>query len=160
MPRLSSTRQPARPRAPFGSLTLARFTELKYRTFALAADLAKEGQDYAKKNAPWTDRTGRARERLHFFAFQRRRGTTTDYVIQGDHGIWYGFYLERKPQSNGGRPILRPTMDAIMPDGHRQFRELWRNTGVRTRRGAIRESRRRRGLTRSQVRRRFAPEDQ
>jgi hypothetical protein len=147
--------------APFGSLTLAKFAAKKRETEALANRLARDAEAYAKKNAPWTDRTRRARERLSFVVHTKNQGNRTLYVVEGRHGIWYGYYLEHKPESNGGRPILRPTMDAIMPPGRREFRDIWRNTGesVGLRR-LVSPQRRAQGPTRRWVRRNLPPGDQ
>ncbi len=47
-------------------------------------------QNYAKQNAPWTDRTGQARQRLTSYVSAVSNG----YKIALSHGVAYGIWLE------------------------------------------------------------------
>lgn len=47
-------------------------------------------QNYAKQNAPWTDRTGHARQRLNSYVSAVSNG----YKIALAHGVFYGIWLE------------------------------------------------------------------
>lgn len=47
-------------------------------------------QNYAKQNAPWTDRTGHARQRLNSYVSTVSNG----YKIALAHGVAYGIWLE------------------------------------------------------------------
>lgn len=47
-------------------------------------------QSDAQQNAPWTDRTGHARQRLKGDALTVQNG----YKLRLAHGVWYGVYLE------------------------------------------------------------------
>lgn len=47
-------------------------------------------QNYARKNARWTDRTGQARQRLRGDSLV----TTNGYRLRLAHGVNYGVYLE------------------------------------------------------------------
>lgn len=47
-------------------------------------------QNYAKQNAPWTDRTGHARQRLNSYVSAVSNG----YKIALAHGVNYGIWLE------------------------------------------------------------------
>lgn len=47
-------------------------------------------QTNAKTNAPWTDRTGNARTRLHAYVSAMENG----YRLTLAHGVDYGFWLE------------------------------------------------------------------
>lgn len=61
-------------------------------------------QDYMRLNAPWTDRTGNARQGL----FARDESTDSVYAIDIYHTVPYGIWLE---VANGGKyQIIEPTM--------------------------------------------------
>lgn len=62
----------------------------------VAYDRAEDMESWAKANAPWTDRTGDARERLH--ATVEETGPIGTIVLS--HGVDYGIWLEI---ANGGR---------------------------------------------------------
>lgn len=75
----------------------------------VAYDQAEAMENYAKQNAPWTDRTGDARERLH--ATVEETGPIGTIVLS--HGVDYGLWLEI---ANGGRyAIIAPTIDVYGP---------------------------------------------
>ncbi len=62
---------------------------------------------YAKENAPWTDRTGNARQSLWTEVRDLARDTVALYL---SHGVEYGVQLETR---FGGRyAIIWPTMEA------------------------------------------------
>lgn len=70
-----------------------------------AHQIAREGKEFMQANAPWTDRTGRARRYLRGYVTKRATETTVTF----SHGstIDYGIWLEVK---NGGRyAIVGPT---------------------------------------------------
>lgn len=69
-------------------------------------DLADEIQDYAQSNAPWTDRTGEARQGLETEVY--RRGTTL--VLELYHTVDYGIWLETI--QSGTFAIIMPTLEA------------------------------------------------
>jgi hypothetical protein len=48
---------------------------------------------YAKEKAPWTDRTGHARQRLHTIVNALSQTVVELYLA---HGVEYGIYLETK----------------------------------------------------------------
>lgn len=72
--------------------------------------LAKELQDYMQSNAPWNDRTGDARANLKAIY----RGGGSRFVIELQHGVPYGKFLEFGTVHMEPRPILRPTMDSAV----------------------------------------------
>lgn len=47
-------------------------------------------RSYAQKNAPWTDRSGAARQRLNAYV----SATASGYRITLAHGVEYGIWLE------------------------------------------------------------------
>lgn len=82
----------------------------KRRVIAAIAELARyfepQLEAYAKANAPWTDRTGNARQSL-FTATEIARDMVTLYL---SHGMEYGVFLEL---CNSGRyAIVLPTLEA------------------------------------------------
>jgi hypothetical protein len=75
----------------------------------VAYDQAVDMENWAKENAPWTDRTGDARERLH--ATVEETGPIGTIVLA--HGVDYGLWLEI---ANGGRyAIIAPAIDVYGP---------------------------------------------
>lgn len=68
--------------------------ELEMRTEAAVQELAdrsaKRMEDFAKTNAPWTDRTGEARRTLEGSTSKIENGIR----ITLSHGVDYGQYLE------------------------------------------------------------------
>lgn len=82
--------------------TLESRTDMALRMYAETA--AKELEGYMKHNAPWTNRTGHARQRL--------TGTVEDdpkgYRIKLAHGVDYGLHLEYANEKRYA--ILEPTL--------------------------------------------------
>lgn len=71
---------------------------------------AGRAEAYAKRNAPWRDRTSNARNGL--FATARRKPPS--YRIIVGHSVPYGIWLE---VANSGRyQIIRPTIDHEGPE--------------------------------------------
>ena len=75
----------------------------------IAYEQAEAMEQYAKANAPWTDRTTDAREYLH--ATVEETGPIGTIVLA--HGVDYGLWLEI---SNGGKySIIPETIDVYGP---------------------------------------------
>lgn len=84
----------------------------------VAYDQAEAMEQYAKANAPWTDRTGDARERLH--ATVEETGPIGTIVLS--HGVEYGLWLEI---SNSGRfSIIPETIDVFGPQIMRSLQNM------------------------------------
>ncbi|AMB17234.1 hypothetical protein SEA_WEISS13_20 [Mycobacterium phage Weiss13] len=64
---------------------------------------------YAKKNAPWTDRSGNARAGLHAKARSIDAGNAFDLTMA--HSVFYGIFLETR--WSGKYAILLPTINYI-----------------------------------------------
>lgn len=75
----------------------------------LADKAAREIQDYAQQNAPWTDRTGEARDSLTATASYDSGEVTIDLA----HGVDYGYWLE--VIQNGRFAIILPTLELYAP---------------------------------------------
>ncbi len=64
-------------------------------------------QNYARKNAPWTDRTAHARQRLTGDSIVVSNG----YKLRLAHGVYYGIYLELCNEKRYA--ILEPTINKV-----------------------------------------------
>ena len=63
----------------------------------LMATAASQMEAWAKQNAPWTDRTGAARQRLHGEAYwEDSRVVVAAVMHQVDYGIWLELAHQRK----------------------------------------------------------------
>jgi hypothetical protein len=78
---------------------------------AVAAVIAPMMENYAKTNAPWTDRTANARQSLHAFT-DEVAATIVDVYLA--HGMEYGIWLEVRFQ--GRYAILWPTIEAHLTE--------------------------------------------
>lgn len=84
----------------------------------VAYEQAEAMEQYAKANAPWTDRTGDAREYLS--ATVEETGPIGTIVLS--HGVPYGIWLE---VANGGRfAIIAPTIDVFGPQVMRSLQNM------------------------------------
>ena len=70
---------------------------------------APEATSYAKKNAPWTDRSGNARAGLHAKATSIDNGDAFQLLVA--HSVFYGIFLETR--FSGRYAILMPTVNHI-----------------------------------------------
>lgn len=102
---------------------LARFEAQEARMLQASDDATTATADdavaFAKANAPWTDRTGDARDQLH-----AEIGTTVNGMrFTVAHGVPYGIDLEN---AHGSRfAILGPTMATFQPVLQSRLRDIW-----------------------------------
>lgn len=75
-------------------------------------------ENYMKTNAPWTDRTGNARNGLAARAYQE--GDEVGIVLY--HQVDYGIWLETR--WSGKYAIIQPTIDEMGPRVMRDFNRL------------------------------------
>ena len=101
---------------------LAQF-ELKMREGIeeIALDFAIELVDYAKANAPWSDRTGDARAGLDA---QVENGMRGDIVVTLFHTVDYGVWLEVR--WGGKYAIIIPTVERKGPELLAKMRGMMR----------------------------------
>jgi hypothetical protein len=86
---------------------------------ALADHTCQEMQDYARTNAPWTDRTGNARRGLFSFAEKGDQSV----VLYLSHTMEYGIWLEI---GGGGKwAIIHPTIEHYLPQLIADLRSLF-----------------------------------
>jgi len=87
---------------------------------ALAQNWAGRLEASAKQNAPWQDRTTHARQGL--FGTVEVRGSRV-FILLG-HSMDYGVFLELA--HDGRYAILKPTVDAAIPEIYRTYQQLFR----------------------------------
>lgn len=84
----------------------------------IAYDRAGDMETWAKQNAPWQDRTGDARERLH--ATVEETGPIGTIVLS--HGVDYGIWLE--VAHSGAYAIIAPAIDYWAPIVFRDIQRM------------------------------------
>ena len=77
-------------------------------------------EQYAKENAPWTDRTANARQSLHTFVEDLAADTVALYL---SHGMEYGLYLETRYA--GAYAIIWPTIEAHIGAVRKMLQEVF-----------------------------------
>ena len=70
---------------------------------------ASEVEAYAKANAPWSDRTGAARQGLTADVYEE----FGEIVLELSHSVEYGVWLELI--QNGNFAIIMPTLETLGP---------------------------------------------
>lgn len=78
----------------------------------IAERRAQEIEDFMKRNAPWTDRTGEARAGLIADVFEIAQQAVVLVMSYGPD-TYYGVYLELA--HGGSYSILMPTLDRYIP---------------------------------------------
>lgn len=84
----------------------------------IAHQQAAEMEEYARSNAPWTDRTGAARQGLT--ATVEETGPIGTIVLS--HGVSYGLWLEIR--FGGRNAIIAPTIDLFGPRVMRSLQNM------------------------------------
>lgn len=87
----------------------------------LMQNLAGHAEAEMKQNAPWTDRTGNARNGLHA-GVEVGQDKFTFYL---SHGVEYGVFLELA--HGGNYAIVRPTADVYAPKLRDALIDWWRS---------------------------------
>lgn len=94
----------------------AKHMDLKLRRAMLGVCKYWDGrvETHMKTRAPWRDRTTNARNGLFAVASKlNAKGTRVGIILA--HSVEYGIYLEAKPEDEGGRPIILPTIRIYAP---------------------------------------------
>ncbi|MBT9156908.1 MAG: hypothetical protein DDT37_01899 [Firmicutes bacterium] len=86
---------------------------------ALARNWAGQLEGRVKRDAPWMDRTGNARAGLYGSIEVR----PDEILIRVGHSMEYGVFLELA--RDGRYAILKPTIDAAVPEVSRSLKRLW-----------------------------------
>ena len=98
------------PEQAFSELTEAYVAAIHRGVLAIAKGYAPEIENWMKSNAPWTDRTGNARQSL-YTEVNQVVSSMVELVLS--HGVSYGVYLEL---CNAGRyAIIDPAIDHFAP---------------------------------------------
>lgn len=93
----------------FMALYNGQRTAIQQAILALGYKYASDVEAWMKANAPWTDRTGNARQGL----FAICDDLVQQVVITFGHYVTYGKYLEFKNQ--GRFAIVSPALDYFLP---------------------------------------------
>lgn len=98
------------PEEAFPELVAAYANAIHVGVKAIAQRWAPEIENWMQKNAPWTDRTGNARQSL-YSAVEEQVNIMVNVLLS--HGVYYGKYLEL---NNAGRyAIVNPALDHFAP---------------------------------------------
>lgn len=98
------------PEVAWADLADAYATALHRGVMAIAQKWAPEIANWMKDNAPWTDRTGNARQGL-YTEVQEVAGRMVTIILS--HGVDYGIWLEIR---HAGRwAIVNPALDEFGP---------------------------------------------
>lgn len=89
--------------------------------YALLDNWAGTMEGYAKTHAPWTDRTGHARQSLHGGVDVRGN----QQVLYLSHGVEYGIWLEKA--HGGNYAIVGPTADTHLSRIRSTVVDYWRD---------------------------------
>ena len=81
--------------------------------------VAKDFESYAKRNRPWTDRTGRARQGLTGYCIVRANGVRICIAHTVDYGLWLEYAREKK------YAILEPTVRLKSPEAIKAFQLIF-----------------------------------
>jgi len=77
-------------------------------------------ENYAKENAPWTDRTANARQSLHAYVEELAGDIVKLYL---SHGVSYGVHLET---ARGGKwAIVWSTIERYLPEIRKRLKEIF-----------------------------------
>jgi len=98
------------PQQAFPELGEAYATAVHNGVVAIANRWAPEIQNWMKDNAPWTDRTGNARQTLYT---EVRDVTRSMVELILSHGVEYGLWLEVRWAGRWG--IVNPALDHFAP---------------------------------------------
>jgi len=102
-----------------GDQTREYLERKKAGLYALLQNWAGQLEGYAKTHAPWTDRTGHARQSLHGGV----ESSDDKLVLYLSHGVEYGIWLEIA--HGGNYAIVRPTIDAHISRIRQTIKDYW-----------------------------------
>lgn len=98
------------PQTAWPALAQAYVAAIERGVAAIAQRYAAEVEAWMKDNAPWTDRTGNARQAL-YTEVNQVAGTMVELILA--HGVEYGLWLEIR---HAGRwAIVNPALDHFGP---------------------------------------------
>ena len=110
MPTPAGFRWETPPEEAFPELAEAYVNAIHEGVKAIAQRWAPEIENWMQENAPWTDRTGNARQSL-YTEVEDVTGKMVQIILS--HGVYYGIFLELK---NAGRyAIVNPALDHFAP---------------------------------------------
>lgn len=98
---------------------------LKRAILVVADKNGQAMQNYARKNAPWTDRTGNARAGL-FYVIEEKRDSVVIYL---SHSVDYGVWLEIG--HSGRLEVVWPTILLALSRIQADLKEVLAGRGIR-----------------------------
>jgi hypothetical protein len=107
------------PEQAFEALATAYTSAIHRGVVIIYQRWAPEIANWMKENAPWTDRTGNARQGL-YTAVENVVNTMVELIMS--HGVEYGIFLELK--NAGHFAIVNPALDYFAPKIWQDVREL------------------------------------
>lgn len=107
---MAGLRWQVHPTTAWPALALNYRQRIEAGIVAIARRWAPEIENYMKSNAPWTDRTGNARQGLHT-EVNHVVGSMVEIILA--HGVEYGYWLEVK--GAGAYAIVNPALDVFGP---------------------------------------------
>lgn len=90
---------------------------------AVAQYIATKAQNEMRHSAPWTDRTGNARNALFSLAQPMARDIVVIYFSHGS-AIEYGIYLETN--YSGKYAVIVPTIQRLLPEIDQMLKAIFR----------------------------------
>lgn len=107
---MAGLRWQVHPAQAWPALALTYQQRIEAGIVAIAQRWAPEIENYMKSQAPWTDRTGNARQGLHT-EVHHVVGSMVEIVLA--HGVHYGIWLEIR--HGGAYAIVNPALDHFAP---------------------------------------------
>ncbi len=98
------------PEQAFGGLYDAWTQQIYNAVYALLVRMAPRIENWMKENAPWTDRTGNARQSLWTTVIPQM----TEIILILAHGVEYGKFLEHC--NAGAYSVIAPALDEFGPE--------------------------------------------
>lgn len=107
---MAGLRWQVHPATAWPALAVSYRARIEAGIVAIAQRWAPEIENYMKTQAPWTDRTGNARQGLHT-EVNHVVGSMVEIVLS--HGVSYGIWLEIRHA--GAYAIVNPALDHFAP---------------------------------------------
>lgn len=98
------------PQVAWPQLAGAYVAAIQRGIYAIAQKWAPILENEMKRSAPWTDRTGNARQGLHV-EINQVVGSMVELILA--HGVEYGLWLEVRHA--GAYAVINPTIDLYAP---------------------------------------------
>jgi hypothetical protein len=108
----------SRPEDVFGHMAQSYERALYLGVRAVLTGFAPQIEAWMKANAPWSDKTGNARQALYTALEENEK----HLILIADHGMEYGIFLETIKAGQWG--IVAPAIDHFAPQIFNAIRQL------------------------------------